>query len=380
MHALYDSGLKAGRRYLPWCCTNPFGDLELPPESSRTTPVLLLHGWLGGAHTFAALPTLLKSIEHVVLPSFLPYPTQGRRITLEQLADRLEQTLRAEAAWNGAPLTVLAHSMGTLVARVWMRRHYLDRGLAPPVRLFIECGAPRHGVFLKRAARAMVRWGLVPGAGLAQAMLAPQPWLWDLAWAERAHETLLPPMVALTSVLRRSNWLAPIIGGRDSDGIVPLACSQPNPWFARPGAPAGRLRERPFRVLPDYAHSSHRGLLQHLRADGASRPIPPDDPVWALLRKALLGETWSEVPEHAPEAHAKHALWIVRHGADDLRLEAGRIWAPKGRHPSGLALFAVPVAAGTEAVLRGGGKAWSAAELGLTDAWRAGAVAYVDLA
>ncbi|MCW8131652.1 MAG: alpha/beta fold hydrolase, partial [Planctomycetota bacterium] len=192
--------------------------------------VLLLHGWLGRPESFGALPDLLAADGHRVLPVFRRYNSRPRAKRLEDLADELEETLAREKILQNldAPMVIIGHSMGGLLARVWMLRHYASKGVMAPVERFFACASPHHGVYLEAFGRVCVRLGLVPGTALARQMCAPNPFLWDLAWSELRHAELLPETVGLAGLAGYSaiHW---ICGGLESDGVVPAVFSNPNP-------------------------------------------------------------------------------------------------------------------------------------------------------
>ncbi|MCZ7644553.1 MAG: hypothetical protein M5U26_04595 [Planctomycetota bacterium] len=262
--------------------------------------------------------------------------------------------------------------MGGLLARTWMDRHYLTRLCKPPVARLIECGSPRHGVWLRPFSRALIRLGCVPGRRLARAMLAPNPWLWDLAWKEAGHAELLPPVAALTGHWQRLNWMAPVLGGAPSDGVVPLASSNPNPLFLRPGHAAFRFPLRAFRVVPGFGHNRPRGLLSHLRDDSAA------DPVWRAVQALLDGEE----PRVEGYAEERAAYFYVRSssGAPTLRLGDGPEQRPRFHDGGCLNLFRISCGNPGLPQLRDGGRTWTLAELGLPEGPAPGGIHYVDLA
>jgi len=162
----------------------------------------LLHGWLGLPGAFGRLPKILRARGHDVLPLFHRFDSLPRSLTVEDLAERLEEHLVRER--RGRPTVLIAHSMGGLVALTWMLRYYAEKGRRSPVERLVTFGTPRHGVWLQPVARAFVDRGLVPGTALARQMRAPNPFLWDLAWSELEHASLLPPVIGGAGLLRRA--------------------------------------------------------------------------------------------------------------------------------------------------------------------------------
>ncbi|QJE02984.1 alpha/beta fold hydrolase [Massilia forsythiae] len=118
---------------------------------SRAVPVLLLHGYGGNSGYWSRLLPLLDAarISHASIDL---EPLDG---DIDGYAARVEQAVAALCAATGAPqVAIVAHSMGGLVARAWMRAH----GAARLARL-VTLGTPHHG-------SALARFG--PGRNAAQ--------------------------------------------------------------------------------------------------------------------------------------------------------------------------------------------------------------------
>jgi pimeloyl-ACP methyl ester carboxylesterase len=311
-------------------------------------PVLLLHGWLGRPDSFGALPELLEADGHRVLPVFRAYDSLPRRKTLEDLADELEDALRAAKVPRNldAPMVLVCHSMGGLVARTWVWRHYASKKKKPPVERIIECASPRHGIHLKGFGRAAIKLGLVPGTALARQMTAPNPFLWELAHAELGREDLWPETVALAGLTGRATALTWLAGGDESDGVVPAIFSNPNPVFLSPGTSPRHMHERVFVPFSGYRHSGPKGILHHLRKDDGQRAASP---VGALLRASVQESPKSIMAREGPSAlePLRRSIAILRFDADksahpQLELQDGRqtlALKPLATHADGLALF-----------------------------------------
>jgi len=152
---------------------------RMPRGAARTriypdgghTPVLLLHGYGCNSGYWAHLMALLDAAQ-VSHASVDLEPIGG---TIEGYADQVQHAVEQLCAATGAPrVAIVAHSMGGLVARAWMRAH----GSARVARV-ITLGTPHHGT-------ALARFGL--GANAAQ-MRCTGPgcasaWLRALAAAE----------------------------------------------------------------------------------------------------------------------------------------------------------------------------------------------------
>ena len=129
-------------------------------------PVLLVHGYGCNSGYWAHLVPLLdrEGISHAGVDL---EPVAG---SIDDYAPLLEERVQALCAATGAArIAIVAHSMGGLAARAWMRRY----GSARVARV-ITLGTPHHGT-------ALARFG--PGANAVQ-MRREGPWLRDLAASE----------------------------------------------------------------------------------------------------------------------------------------------------------------------------------------------------
>jgi triacylglycerol esterase/lipase EstA (alpha/beta hydrolase family) len=135
---------------------------------SRHPPVLLLHGYGCNSGYWAHLAPLLDAarISHAGVDL---EPVAGSIDGYVPLVEQAVQKLRAET--GAQTVAIVAHSMGGLVARAWMRAH----GTARVARV-ITLGTPHHGT-------ALARFGL--GQNAFQ-MRDGSPWLRDLAAGEDA--------------------------------------------------------------------------------------------------------------------------------------------------------------------------------------------------
>ena len=129
-------------------------------------PVLLVHGYGCNSGYWAHLVPLLdrEGISHAGVDL---EPVAG---SIDDYAPLIEERVRALCAATGAArIAIVAHSMGGLAARAWMRRYGSAR-----VASVITLGTPHHGTKL-------ARFGL--GANAVQ-MRRDGPWLRDLAASE----------------------------------------------------------------------------------------------------------------------------------------------------------------------------------------------------
>jgi len=135
-------------------------------RDSDRVPVLLVHGYGCNSGYWAHLVPLLdrERISHVSIDL---EPVAG---SIDGYAPLIEARVRELCAATGAArIAIVAHSMGGLAARAWMREY----GSARVARL-VTLGTPHHGT-------ALARFGL--GANAVQ-MRRDGAWLRDLAAAE----------------------------------------------------------------------------------------------------------------------------------------------------------------------------------------------------
>ena len=144
----------------------PRGCARMTVHPDRHVPVLLVHGYGCNSGYWAHLVPLLdrEGISHAGIDL---EPVAG---SIDDYAPLIEERVRALCATTGAArIAIVAHSMGGLAARAWMRRY----GSARVARV-ITLGTPHHGTKL-------ARFGL--GANAVQ-MRRDGPWLRDLAASE----------------------------------------------------------------------------------------------------------------------------------------------------------------------------------------------------
>lgn len=137
-------------------------------DGTTPVPVLLLHGYGANSGYWAHLAPLLDAarISHATVD------LEPVAASIDDYAPLVERHVRALLAATGADrVAIVAHSMGGLVARAWMRAY----GHARVARL-ITLGTPHHGT-------ALARFGL--GANAFQ-MRPASAWLRDLAAGEDA--------------------------------------------------------------------------------------------------------------------------------------------------------------------------------------------------
>ena len=159
-----------------------------PPSAPANNPVLLLHGVLCNAGMWAgALPRIAAACESPVYTLSYGPPPASIEAFVDQLAAKIA-TIRA--ATGATKVTLVAHSMGGLVARAYLRRHG-----AAHVRCLLAIGTPHHGSVHAR---------LVPGRCLAQ-IRPGSAWLAEL----NRNESAGPPVRVLSLWSCHDSMVAP---------------------------------------------------------------------------------------------------------------------------------------------------------------------------
>jgi pimeloyl-ACP methyl ester carboxylesterase len=137
---------------------------------ATTAPVLLVHGYGANGGYWYHLARLLDAarISHATVDL---EPVMG---SIDDYVPLVEEAARALLAAAGSDrLVVVAHSMGGLVARAWLRRH----GLARVARV-IPLGTPHHGTSLANFALG------ANAAQMRRTAAAASAWLRELAASE----------------------------------------------------------------------------------------------------------------------------------------------------------------------------------------------------
>jgi pimeloyl-ACP methyl ester carboxylesterase len=152
---------------ISWIAPRASAAIRIYPDS-RHPPVLLLHGYGCNSGYWVHLTPLLDAarISHATVDL---EPVAGEIDGYVPLVERaVNELARASGAGRVA---IVAHSMGGLVARAWMRAHGSGR-----VARVITLGTPHHGT-------ALARFGLGPNAFQ---MRRDSAWLRALAQSEDA--------------------------------------------------------------------------------------------------------------------------------------------------------------------------------------------------
>jgi pimeloyl-ACP methyl ester carboxylesterase len=162
---LFGEEFVASMRSSSWSMPRALPCLRVHADATAP-PVLLLHGYGCNSGYWARLTPLLDAahISHATL-DLAPVTA-----SIDAFVPLVEAGVRALLAATGAHhVVIVAHSMGGLVARAWMREHGADR-----VAHVITLGTPHHGT-------SLASFGI--GAN-AQQMRRDGAWLRDLAASE----------------------------------------------------------------------------------------------------------------------------------------------------------------------------------------------------
>jgi triacylglycerol esterase/lipase EstA (alpha/beta hydrolase family) len=176
----------------------------LPAPAQR--PVLLVHGVLVNDGVWLSLRRFLASngVAAIYAINYGP-PLADIEWFAEQLHARIEEI---RAATGAERVVLLAHSMGGLVARAYLRRSGAAR-----VAKLITIGAPHHG--------SMLAWTF-PGACLAQ-MRPGNAWLTDL----NRDENGAAPVPTTSIWSRHDSMVAPqassVLGNAENIALVGIA-------------------------------------------------------------------------------------------------------------------------------------------------------------
>jgi triacylglycerol esterase/lipase EstA (alpha/beta hydrolase family) len=169
-----------------------------PVAAPGRRPLLLVHGvGVNDGVWFALRRNLSRRAMGPVYTINYGPPLAGIEHFAGQLAARIEAI---RAATGAEHVALIAHSMGGLVARAYLRRFGAAR-----IEQLITIGTPHHGSMLAR---------MFPGRCLGE-MRPASPWLADIN-----HDESAPPPVPITSIWsRHDSMVAPQASGE-------LACAR----------------------------------------------------------------------------------------------------------------------------------------------------------
>jgi len=160
-----------------------------PLGGAGREPVVLVHGYLCSAGAWWRFERCLR--RHGFAPRAVNIvPALG---SIDDMADVLARHLEETVAAAGSQrVSLVAHSMGGLVCRAYLRRHGAGR-----IARLVTIGTPHHGTAVAGAGIGLSARQMVPGSA----------WLAALAKHEAAPAVQLPPTVSFFS--HHDNYVAP---------------------------------------------------------------------------------------------------------------------------------------------------------------------------
>lgn len=166
-----------------FCWRQPFrwraeGDF-LPSSSCKFPGALLVHGFLCNRGVWRPWMRRLRQLGiPVVAPNLEPFWAP-----IDEFAGALEEQVQCLYTATGKPVVIVAHSMGGLVVRAWLRLH----GGAHRVDKVITIGSPHQGTWL----------GKYAFSANGRQMVKDSSWLRELARDEKNIQR--PPFICFYS-------------------------------------------------------------------------------------------------------------------------------------------------------------------------------------
>lgn len=168
----------------------------LPPIGTTSVarrPAVLVHGYLAHAQMMRPLQRTLRDNgwEHTHLVS---YPSLGADI--EHIVQRIQDAVVPLAAQHG-PVDLIAHSLGAVSARIWMK---MGPGAAHVAR-FVSLGGPHAGTGLHRLMPGHLHTVLDPEGPWVRAIAhGPEPVPTIIIRARYDHQVLPPKRAHVSGV------------------------------------------------------------------------------------------------------------------------------------------------------------------------------------
>jgi hypothetical protein len=245
-------------------------------------PVVILHGYSDNSRSFQPFAQFLKNKGFTVIPIRLGnYITLEDTITIPDLAKAFEAALLRESLPIGQPggINLVVHSTGSLVAREWMTRFYLEAGRPCPVNHYLMLAPANFGSPLGHLGKTMVGrvikgWstGFESGTRVLNSLELASPYTWDLARRDLfGSSSFYRPDVCKAAVLVGSRpyqtGLRKLVDRNGGDGTVYVSTANLNTagisiHFHRQDQPAEvapwpcTAQPIAFGVFPDRDHES----------------------------------------------------------------------------------------------------------------------------
>jgi pimeloyl-ACP methyl ester carboxylesterase len=152
--------------------------------------VIILHGYSDNRQSFVPLQQFLGANGFTVTDIVLgDYVSLEDHITIEDLAKAFQKILLDKGiSTDPKSMNLIVHSTGTLVAREWMTRYYLEAGKECPVRRFLmlapaNLGSPLAALGRTMFGRILKGWqtNFETGTHILDALEMGSPYSWKLA-------------------------------------------------------------------------------------------------------------------------------------------------------------------------------------------------------
>jgi len=245
-------------------------------------PVIILHGYSDDHDSFKPLAAFLQREGFNVVSIYLgQYITLEDTVTIPDLAKAFEaalKTARLPVDQEGS-IDLIVHSTGSLVAREWLTRFYLEPRLPCPVAHYLMLAPANFGSPLGHVGKTMLgrivkgwRTKFESGTQVLSALELASPYTWQLAERDLfGTRSFYQPEICQTAVLVGSKpyqtGLRQLVDKNGSDGTVyvctaNLNASALNVVFRhsdeKPIVRTRRPTHKPiaFGVFPDRDHSS----------------------------------------------------------------------------------------------------------------------------
>jgi len=247
-----------------------------------STPVVILHGYSDSSSSFQPLAQFLKARGFTVVPIYLSnYITLEDTITIPDLAKAFEAALQREGlpAGQAGAIDLVVHSTGSLVAREWLTRFYLEAGRPCPVNHYLmlapgNFGSPLGHVGKTMFGRIIKGWntGFESGTRVLDSLELASPYTWNLARRDLfGASSFYRPEVCMAAILVGSRpyqtGLRKLVDKNGGDGTVYVCTANLNAAgvslrFGRQDQPvvvspwACAAQPIAFGVFPDRDHGS----------------------------------------------------------------------------------------------------------------------------
>ena len=245
-------------------------------------PVIILHGYSDDRSSFGPLAQFLRSNGFNVIPVFLgDYITLEDTVTIPDLAKAFAAALAQQSLPVDQPkgLNLVVHSTGSLVAREWLTRFYLEAGRECPVDHYLmlapaNFGSPLGALGKTMFGRIVKGWkaGFESGTQVLNGLELASPYTWSLARRDLfGPASFYQPDVCKAAVLVGSQpyqtGLRQLVDRNGGDGTVYVCTANLNAAavsirFHRQNQPADvtawpcAAAPIAFGVFPDRDHSS----------------------------------------------------------------------------------------------------------------------------